>query len=71
MLLLGKGRKEPRECGRAEGGGRASPRHLGTGCSATTAKDSELSNPEVAAAVEDATDSSHSRSVDVESSVER
>ena len=45
--------------------------NLGTGCSGTAAKDSELSNSEEAAAAKDAADSSGSRrSSDVESGVE-
>jgi hypothetical protein len=46
--------------------------NLGTGCSGTAAKDSELSNPdEAAAAADDAVESSGSRrSTDVESGVE-
>jgi hypothetical protein len=47
--------------------------NLGTGCSGTAAKDSELSNPDeaAAAAAEDAVESSGSRrSTDVESGVE-
>jgi hypothetical protein len=45
--------------------------NLGTGCSGMTAKDSELSNPDEAAAADDAVESSDSRrSTDVESGVE-